>query len=109
MIQKISRLSIVALLLLLNLSCTQETTKEDTVTAVSKNGAVETTVSVEHADSADVLITRHKVWVKNNLVKEVTTRDTIPALGDTILPVTSNGNEIQQKARKDYEFYITVQ
>jgi hypothetical protein len=64
---------------------------------------------VEHADSADSLVTKHKVWVKNSLVKEITKRDTIPVLGDTVVRVTNNGNEVQQTVKKDYEFYITVQ
>lgn len=90
-------------------ACNEEDAPEDAVTSVSKNGSVETVVSVEHADSADILITKHKVWVKNNLVKEITERDTIPVLGDTVVTVTNNGNELQQTVKKDYEFYITVQ
>lgn len=90
-------------------ACKEELAPEDAVTSVSKNGSVETVVSVEHADSADILVTKHKVWVKNSLVKEITERDTIPVLGDTVVTITNNGNEVQQTVKKDYEFYITVQ
>lgn len=90
-------------------SCSEKEVKEDTVTDISKNGSVETVVSVEHADSVDVLITKHKIWNKNNLVKEIVTRDTIPSLGDTLATALKDGIEIQRPVKKDYEFYITVQ
>lgn len=90
-------------------SCNEQEIKEDAVTDISKNRSVETVVSVEHADSVDILVTKHKIWNKNSLAKEIITRDTIPSLGDTVITVTKDGNEIQQTAKKDYEFYITVQ
>lgn len=90
-------------------SCNKQETPEDVVKSISTNGSVETVVSVEHADSANILVTRHKVWVKNELAKEFVTRDTIPALGDTLITVNKNGIDLQQAVQKDYEFYITVQ
>lgn len=109
MIQKISRLAALTIVLSLMASCNEQETQDDVVKSISKNGSVETVVSVEHGDSADILVTRHKVWVLNALAKEFVTRDTIPALGDTIITVNKNGNDIQQAVQKDYEFYITVQ
>ncbi|MEC5157548.1 hypothetical protein [Chryseobacterium sp. MP_3.2] len=109
MIQKISRLAIPLFILLLVNSCTEEVSPEDAVQSLSKNGSVETVVSIENADSMDVLVTKHKVWVKNSLAKEITTRDTIPTLGDTIISVNDNGTKISKTIKKDYEFYITVQ
>ena len=109
MIQKISRLGIPLFILLFIYSCTEEVSPEDAVKSLSKNGSVETAVSIEHADSADILVTKHKVWVKNSLAKEITKRDTIPTLGDTTISVNTNGAGIPKTIKKDYEFYITVQ
>ncbi|TXF75819.1 hypothetical protein [Chryseobacterium sp.] len=109
MIQKISRFGSVVFALVFLISCNEENDKEDAVASVSKNGSIETVVSVEHADSADILVTRHKVWVKNSLAREIIKRDTIPVLGDTVVSVSNNGNDVKQTVKKDYEFYITVQ
>lgn len=109
MIQNISRLGIPLFILLLLNSCTEEVSTEDEVQSVSKNGSVETIVSIEHADSISILVTKHKVWVKNSLAREITKRDTIPTLGDTTISVNENGTEIPKTIKKDYEFYITVQ
>lgn len=110
MLQKISLIISVFCLSFLSFSCNEKEEKEDLVNAVSKNAAIETEVSVQHDASADILVTKHKVWVKNHLVKEMIKKDTIPALGDTLQTVKDqNGNEVQQSAKKDYEFYITVQ
>lgn len=87
-----------------------EEVKEDEVQDVDKNAAIETVLTVEHIDSADVLITKHKIWKNNKLVREIIKNDTIPALGDTVDVVEDNsGNEKTVKLKKDYEFYITVQ
>lgn len=109
MIQKISRLASATIILLLIASCNEKQTPEDLVKSISKNGSVETVVNVEHTDSIAILVTSHKVWVKNQLAREFVTRDTIPSLGDTIITVNKNGNDTQQTVQKDYEFYITVQ
>ena len=40
---------------------------DDQGAIVDHNGSVETAISVEHADSAhDIILTSHKVWIKNN-------------------------------------------
>ncbi|MGZ5187930.1 MAG: hypothetical protein ACXWB4_02085 [Kaistella sp.] len=109
MTHKVRLLGIGLFLFSLLYSCNEKEIKEDAVSDISKNGSVETVVSVEHSDSVDILVTKHKIWNKNYLAKEIITRDTIPALGDTLITVTKDGNEIQQTSKKDYEFYITVQ
>ncbi|WP_131725488.1 MULTISPECIES: hypothetical protein [unclassified Chryseobacterium] len=92
------------------ISCNETSEKEDEVQSVDKKAAVETELSVQHIDSADVLITKHKIWKDNKLFKEIIKRDTIPALGDSLQMVEdANGNEHNTKVKKDYEFYITVQ
>lgn len=90
-------------------SCEKEK-KEDTVTTVNKKEAIETELSVEHIDTADVLITKHKIWKDNKLVKEIIKKDTIPSLGDTLqTSEDKDGGVHTSNAKKDYEFYITVQ
>lgn len=91
-------------------SCNSKESNEDLVEKVNKNSAIETVLSVEHIDTADVLITKHKIWKNNKLFKEIIKRDTIPSLGDTLQKVEDkDGKSHEIKAKKDYEFYITVQ
>ena len=83
---------------------------EDKVKEISKDGAIETTMSVEHlGDKLDVIKTTHKIWVKNMLVKTSVYTDTIPALGvlKTETEIT-DGVSREIDVKKDYEFYITV-
>ena len=83
---------------------------EDKVQEISKDGAIETTMSVEYlGDKQDVIKTTHKIWVKNMLVKTSVHSDTIPALGvlKTETEIT-DGVTREINVKKDYEFYITV-
>lgn len=91
-------------------SCGSSESKEDLVENVNKNAAIETELSVQHIDTADVLITKHKIWKNKKLFKEIIKRDTIPSLGDSLQSVNDkDGKSHEVKAKKDYEFYITVQ
>ena len=83
---------------------------EDKVKEISKDGAIETTMSVEHiGDKLDVIKTTHKIWVKNMLVKTSVHNDTIPTLGVLKTETeTTEGVTRQIDVKKDYEFYITV-
>ena len=91
-------------------SCNDAESKEDEVQSVDKKSAIETQLSVKHIDTADVLVTKYKIWKNNKLFKEIVKRDTIPSLGDTLQIVEDeSGNEHNAKVKKDYEFYITVQ
>ncbi|WP_415324991.1 hypothetical protein [Chryseobacterium sp. MMS23-Vi53] len=91
-------------------ACNDKETKEDEVNSVDKKSSIETELSVQHIDTADVLITKHKIWKNNKLFKEIIKRDTIPSLGDTLQVVEDeSGNEHNANVKKDYEFYITVQ
>ena len=84
--------------------------KSDEVNSVDRKASIETEISVKNDSAVDILVTKHKVWKNDKLAKEIITYDTIPSLGDTLQTTTdSNGNEVTGKARKDYEFYITVQ
>ncbi len=81
---------------------------EDTTKEVSKDGAVETVLSVDHLnDSLDLLHTSYNVWVKNVLVNKFVHTDTIPSLGTTI-DKDDDGNEKGLPYKKDYELFITV-
>jgi len=92
------------------ISCKDGEYKEDEVQNVDKKSAIETQLSVKHIDTADVLVTKYKIWKNNKLFKEIVKRDTIPSLGDTMQVVEDeSGNEHNAKVKKDYEFYITVQ
>ncbi len=88
-------------------ACDDDAEKTDDLTqTINKEGAIETQLSVEHLDSQyDLMISTSKIWVKNDLYKTIVRRDTIPTLGemDTQDPT---GQTI--KAKRDYEFYITV-
>lgn len=91
-------------------ACNSKESKEDEVSSVNKKGAIETELSVQHLDSTDVLITKHKIWKNDKLFKEIIKRDTIPSLGDTIQAQEDDAGISQvAKAKKDYEFFITVQ
>jgi len=84
--------------------------KEDEVNSVDKSGSIETVLSVEHLDTADILITKHKIWKDKKLFKEIIKKDTIPSLGDTLVGgEDGEGNDHIAKTKKDYEFFITVQ
>ncbi|KUJ51654.1 hypothetical protein [Chryseobacterium sp. JAH] len=91
-------------------ACNESESNQDEVESVDKKSAIETELSVKHIDTADVLITKHKIWKNNKLFKEIVKTDTIPSLGDTLQIVEDEaGDEHQAKVKKDYEFYITVQ
>ena len=81
---------------------------EDTTKEISKEGAVETVLSVDHLnDSLDLLHTSYNVWVKNVLVNKFVHTDTIPSLGTTV-ERDDEGNATGLPFQKDYELFITV-
>ena len=84
--------------------------KEDSTDTVNKAGSVETSVTVQHADSThDVLLTTHKVWVNYNEYKTIVYRDTLPALGiENTTAENSDGDTKNVSVKKDYEIFITV-
>lgn len=83
---------------------------EDKVKEVSKNGSIETSISVDHLnDSLDILISTNKVWVHNSLVKTTVHTDTVPSLGVEMEEAENDNGDLQNVAlKKDYELYITV-
>jgi hypothetical protein len=89
-------------------SCKEK--NEDITHEINKNGAVETSVTIEHInDSSDVLITKHIVWIKNIAYKTIYSHDTIPALGmENTNAENSDGDKKQVSVKKDYEIFITV-
>lgn len=95
------------LFLLLISSCGEE---KDKVKEISKDGAIETVMNVEHINNQlDVVKTTHKIWVRNMLVKTAVHTDTIPSLGTMKENVeNSDGESKEIDVKKDYEFYITV-
>jgi hypothetical protein len=87
-------------------SCSNDDKTKD----ISKDGSVETVLSVEHFGSdKDILITKHKVWIKNQMFKEYIYSDTIPSLGiKNTEGEDENGNTQTLPVKKEYEIYITV-
>jgi hypothetical protein len=83
---------------------------EDITDTVNKNGSIETSVKIDHLDSArDVLITSHKVWVKQQEYKTIEYRDTLPALGvENTEAENEEGDTKRVSVPKDYEIFITV-
>ncbi len=99
---------IIAFLSVVN-ACKDQPT-EDLTQSVNKNGSVETAVTVQHLDSTnDILITKHAVWYKGNLHKNIEYRDTVPALGqESTVAENSEGDTKNVQVKKDYEIFITV-
>ena len=90
-------------------SCKQKN-NEDLTNEVNKQGAVETAVTVQHLDSTnDILLTKHSVWYKGSVVKNIEYRDTVPALGiENTTAENSDGDTKKVQVKKDYEIFITV-
>ena len=90
-------------------SCAEEK-QEDLTNEVSKNGSVESSVTVNHLDSMnDILITKHAVWVKGNKIKDIEHRDTLPSLGKVNTTAeNTEGDTKSVSVKKDYEIFITV-
>lgn len=88
----------------------QACNNEDKVKNVSKDGSIETSITVDHlSDSLDVLISTNLVWKHNRLVKTIVHADTIPSLGIDMEEAENDNGEIRTVLiKKDYELYITV-
>jgi len=106
--RSVSKLFGIALMLFSFTSCSDD--KDDITNEINKAGSIESSVTVEHlSDSSDVLITKHIIWSKFNLNREVYYRDTIPALGYTDSQAENeDGDTKNVSVKKDYEVYITV-
>jgi hypothetical protein len=88
-------------------SCGQ---KEDLTNTVDHSGSIETSITVEHADSThDVVLTTHKVWANGQVYTTIAHRDTVPGLGLTSTEGTdSTGNTRTVVVPKDYQVFITM-
>jgi hypothetical protein len=86
------------------------TAGDDHTQTVDKNGSVETSISVQHADSThDVILTSHRVWVRDSTYAILLHRDTIPALDSTYAETEAkNGDAKLVEVKKDYQLFITV-
>jgi hypothetical protein len=89
-------------------SCGED--KKDETDVVNRAGAVETAITVQHADSThDIILTTHKIWVNFNEYKTIIHHDTIPALGmANTTAENSDGDTQKVVVKKDYEIFITV-
>ena len=94
----------------INASVNSDSGNEDKTQTVDRNGSVETSVSVQHADSThDVILTTHKVWLHAGEYSTVVHRDTIPAL-DSLSTEGEDavGDTHPVRVKKDYQLFITV-
>lgn len=91
-------------------SCNQPGDNEDVVKEPSKDGAIETQISVEHKNGIDVLTTVNKVWIKNRVDTTIIKVDTLKSLGTMTADgdEDENGNVPKVTVPKNYELYITV-
>ena len=80
---------------------------ENEVQQISKEGAVETIMNVDHLDQThDIIITTHKVWIKNQLAKTIIYKDTIPSLGLTAYSAYGGRNKAAfENGGRDKEAY----
>ncbi|GAA4343946.1 hypothetical protein [Flaviaesturariibacter amylovorans] len=98
-----------ALGLLLGVAACSEKS-EDLTSIVNHKGSVETGIQVEDLDaSRKVLVTTHKVWVRDTVYRTLVYRDTLPALGTmTTEAENEDGDTKTVSVERDYEIYITV-
>jgi type IV pilus biogenesis protein CpaD/CtpE len=98
--------SVIVLATLFSLAACSNEEENDIVNAVPNDGAIETEVSVAHLnDSLDVLLTKHKVNISATKSKLIEVRDTIPALGNTVVQ-DEEGND--KTVKKAYDVFITI-
>jgi hypothetical protein len=101
-------LLVIAVGLIINLSSGDS--HDDQTQTVDHIGSVETSLSVEHADSThDVILTTHKIWVHNSEYATLIHRDTVPALDSMRTDAeNANGDTRSVQVKRDYQFFITV-
>ncbi len=101
--KKIIFVSVISLLLF---SCSSDEQDEDVVNNVPKDGAVESTIKVEHLnDSLDILVTDYKIWKNGNTIKSGQLNDTIPSLG---FKEVYDENNNKKTVKIDYDVFISV-
>jgi hypothetical protein len=84
--------------------------KEDLTSTVDHSGSIESSITVEHADSThDVVLTTHRVWTNGQVYATIVHRDTVPGLGLISTEGTdSSGNTKTVVVPKDYQVFITM-
>jgi hypothetical protein len=96
--RKITTLILLGMLSLTACGDNEEAAPNDKVETkdINRDGAIETVVTTENlGDTAVLLVTSHKIWRQNAIIKEIRKVDTLPSLHTAT-------------EKKDYEFYITV-
>lgn len=110
--QLLPKLAMLVLMLLalavLAVSCNPPS--EDEVSTVDKSGSVEVEFSTKHIDEkTDVLTSKRTIWKNGNIVKVLTTNDTVPSLGVTKeVGENEEGEEKEISVKRDYEFFVTI-
>ena len=90
--------------------CSDSQSNEDKVTAIDKDGSIESKISITHlSDSFDVMRTENVFWVKNKQIRNTVLYDTIPSLGVTKeTGEDEDGNDSSFTIKKAYQIFITV-
>src|SRR5258708_32620486 len=105
-------LFVAAVLVVVYMANRPDTTSEneDQGKTLEKDGSVVKAISVQHADSThDIILTSHKVWIKNSEYATIVHRDTIPSLDSlTTTAENSNGDTQQVRLKKDYQIFFSV-
>jgi galactitol-specific phosphotransferase system IIB component len=79
-----------------------------TTQSLSKDNSVEIVVTNKHLNEKyDVIRTTRRVYLQNKLIKEVSSFDTIPALGRANVQ-DEDDNKIKS-VQKEYDIFVTVQ
>lgn len=104
------RLLILSLFAALLFASCEDNKNDDVVKQPSREGAVATTLSVEHKGTYDVLTITDTVWIRNAVDKVIITKDTLKPLGSMQVESDEDddGNTTKVTVPKNYELYITV-
>jgi hypothetical protein len=88
-------------------SCSEN---EPQTAELKKDGSIEIVFETAHlGDTLDILKTIKWVYVKNNVVKEISEVDTIPFLGKETKEAENDEGEVQKVVvPKDYELFVTI-
>ncbi|RYY99873.1 MAG: hypothetical protein EOO11_03585 [Chitinophagaceae bacterium] len=103
-------LTYIATGLLLGAAACSDEKSDDLTSIVNHHGSVETAIQVQDLDaSRKVLVTTHKVWVRDTVYRTLVYRDTLPALGtERTVAENEDGDTKNVSVERDYEIYITV-
>ena len=82
---------------------------QDIVRNPSKDGSIETVISIKHFRGYDLLVTTNQIWRNDLIDKTIVHTDTLKTLGTVTKMVDDGFGSMEKKTfPKNYEIYITV-